>query len=160
MKIRILLILYILISACKQNKKDTQAEIITDKSKSELKNKTEIIIPENIDSEFKFFLDFFNKDSTFQISRVDFPIKIKDFQKVEFELNERIINQSEYVLKNISINKTSEKEVFGEYEQIIIIENENALIEINGIENGIAIEYEFKKINGKWKLITWTNQST
>ncbi|MFD2541323.1 hypothetical protein ACFSSB_03265 [Lacinutrix gracilariae] len=160
MKIRILLILLILISACKQNKKDTQAVIITDKSKSELNNKTEIIIPENIDSEFKLFLNFFNKDSTFQISRVDFPIKIKDFQKVEFELNERIVNQSEYVLKKISVNKTSEKEDFREYEQTIIIENENALIEINGIENGIAIEYEFKKINGKWKLITWTDQST
>ena len=157
MKIQILIILLILSSACKQKNK---AETISDKLNSELNTKIKITIPENVDSDFKLFLDFFNKDSTFQMSRVDFPIRVTDFHKIEFELSERMVSENEYYLKKFSINKTSEKENFGEYEQTITIENNKALIEIIGIENGIAVDYEFRKINGEWKLTTWTDQST
>ncbi len=157
MKIRILIALLILFSACKQKNK---TESITHKLDSELNTKSEITIPQNVDSEFKLFLDFFNRDSTFQMSRIDFPLRVTDFNNIEYELSERIINKNEYFLKKFSINKTLEKENFGEYEQTITIENNKALIEIIGIDNGIAVEYEFKKNNGEWKLITWTDQST
>lgn len=138
------IVLFALIGCKRQAKTDVQKEIVY----------------ENVDLDFKLFLDLFNKDSVFQMSRVDFPIKVNDFYKVEFELNERTINQNEYHLKKFSINRTSEKESFTDYEQTIEIENEKASIEITGIENGIAIMYQFKKINGKWKLITWIDQST
>ncbi|WMI68201.1 DUF4348 domain-containing protein [Mangrovimonas sp. YM274] len=151
MKHYILAIFTFVIISCKQYSNENKVVGLT---------QVETNIPANVDSDFRLFLDFFNKDSIFQLNRIDFPIKVKDFQKVEFELNERVINKIDYSLKTFQINKTSDLEDFGEYEQIIKIENEKAIIEISGIGNGIAIDYEFAKVNGKWKLITWTDQST
>lgn len=123
------------------------------------KQEIKLSIPKNVDSDFKIFLNFFNKDSTFQISRVKFPLKIKDLNE-DFELRERTINKEEYYLKKFDFNEINKLEVFNEYKQRISVNENNVLIEINGIENGIACEFYFKKINNKWKLVSWIDQST
>ncbi|CAL2103716.1 protein of unknown function [Tenacibaculum sp. 190130A14a] len=151
MKKEYLIILVILFFACVS--KNEKAQTVP-------KKQVQISVPKNVDSDFKLFLKYFSKDSAFQMSRVHFPVKIKDFQNSENELKERLLGINEYRLKEFYVNETSEKEIFEEYEQTIILENDSAIIEINGIENGIAIDFEFKKVNGKWKLITWTDQST
>ena len=164
MKNYIFIILFTLISsACKKsivvkNQNDEKIKII----KTDINNKVEnikISIPKNVDSDFKIFLNFFNKDSIFQISRVEFPIKIKDFNE-EFELRERTVNKDEYYLKKFDFNEINKTEIFNEYKQTITLNDNTALIEINGIENGIACEFYFKKINDIWKLVSWINQST
>jgi len=123
------------------------------------KQKIKLSTPKNVDSEFKLFLDFFNNDSIFQISRVKFPMSIQDLNG-EFELEERIINEDEYFLKKFDFNEINKTEVFQDYTQKITLNDENASIEINGIENGIACEFFFKRINNKWQLISWIDQST
>ena len=46
-------------------------------------------------------------------------------------------------------------------ENIIIDENNNkATIEINGIDNGIMVDYKFEKINEKWILVEIYDGST
>ncbi|MGB1042061.1 MAG: DUF4348 domain-containing protein [Tenacibaculum sp.] len=141
------------------NKASNADEFKIEKKKTK-KQSVEFVIPKNVDSDFRCFLNLFNKDSVFQVSRLGFPIKIYDFKNKEFELSERLVNEKEYSLKQIRFSKINEKEVFDEYEQIIKLKNNSALIIVTGIENGIAVEYEFKKINKKWKLISWTDQST
>lgn len=156
MKIRILTIFLILILACKQSEKETQVGITTDKSKSELNNQTKVIIPENVDSEFNLFLEFFSSDSTFQISRVNFPLKVKHLDIENGILKNRIIEPTDYYLKRfLPFNNKNQ-----DYTQEIDIKNDKVIIFIRGIENGLVVDYEFDKIHGKWKLITWTDQST
>ncbi|MNY65999.1 hypothetical protein D3C86_2033600 [compost metagenome] len=49
-----------------------------------------------------------------------------------------------------------------QWEQKIVVDKNNtsATIEIRGIENGIRVDYLFKKINGAWMLIEINDSST
>ncbi|MNL66774.1 hypothetical protein D3C87_1912920 [compost metagenome] len=51
---------------------------------------------------------------------------------------------------------------FDQWEQKIVMDKNNtsATIEIHGIENGIRVDYLFKKINGAWMLIEIDDSST
>jgi len=165
-----LIILGTLISTfvcCKQNdkmEKESELNKISDstllnKASSEPK-KIKSSIPENIDSEFEIFLELFNRDSVFQISRVNFPIKSKEINYDNYETFEKTINISNYEIIDLTIDPSSEKKEYDKYTQKTILKELKAIIEIRGIDNGINCDYEFEKINGEWKLTTWRNLST
>lgn len=157
MKNSFLIILLILISTCKEDhKKNIQTKIITAKPKPKSNNKTKATTPENVDSQFRLFLEFFSKDSTFQVSRANFPMKVRHLDIEDGMLKDRTVELSDYYLKKFLPYDPKNQD----YTQEIVVKNEKAIIEISGIENGIAIWYEFKKVDGKWKLITWIDQST
>jgi len=69
------------------------------------KQNIKLSIPKNVDSDFKLFLDFFNKDSIFQISRVKFPVKATEINYDDYETVEKVINLDNYKI----IDLTNEK---------------------------------------------------
>jgi len=124
----------------------------------EIKTKTKI--PSNVDSEFKVFLEFFNKDSAFQISRIDFPLKIMEMNGEMSDVEPRAIEFQDYEKMDLTYDKSFETREYDKYTQEVILDGSKARIELRGIDNGIHNDFEFKKVDGKWKMITWTDSST
>ena len=119
------------------------------------------IIPSNVNSNFQTFLEYFNKDSIFQISRIAFPLKVKEANSdIDFDLRERIIQKADFRKMDFTYDKSKKNKQVDNYEQNIKVEGNKAVIEIRGIENGIIADYYFIKKNGKWTLLTWINSST
>ncbi|MEZ4842974.1 MAG: DUF4348 domain-containing protein [Bacteroidia bacterium] len=116
-------------------------------------------IAQNVDLDFATFLNYFNQDSQFQISRVLFPLKIEKLN-YDLEMIETSITEEEYSARQFPFSKIETKEIFQTYTQIITIESDTATIAIEGIENGLVANYHFLKLNGKWKLTSIFDPST
>ncbi|WP_256014219.1 DUF4348 domain-containing protein [Desertivirga xinjiangensis] len=115
-----------------------------------------VAIPSNVDADFETFLTYFNSDSTFQVSRISFPLKVKETD-ADFELKEHVIEQATFRRMDFTYDK---HDLNREYDQSFTIKKDKATVEIRGIENGIFADYNFEKKNGKWMLITCTDSST
>ncbi|HCY41799.1 MAG TPA: hypothetical protein DHV48_10655 [Prolixibacteraceae bacterium] len=124
------------------------------------------IITDKIDfgnsENFVLFLKQFMSDSVFQMSRIKFPLKYKtlyDSDEESFLDTTLILNQSDWrfnylyyglkQLTNFSYSWSSE-----------IVENDEMLLFVSGVENGIYIQYFFKRIDNKWYLIKKNDEST
>lgn len=104
--------------------------------------------------DFNHFFRLFNHDAVFQISRINFPLKIK-INNDDLELVDYVIPKEKYT--TINLDKKPEER---EYNQQLIIKKDKAVIQQRGIDNGIFIDYFFEKKDGKWQLITWVDIST
>lgn len=148
-------------------KKEKSVELTFEHGKFPRKKEIVIIRPElvkfkksqltSVNNEFEDFLRTFNKDSIFQINRVKFPmiVEFADSEK-DYEYSKEEINLKNYHKLNLIEDTSSNPE----YERFIEVKRDKAIVEFRGIENGIASEYIFEKINGKWMLITWVDSST
>ena len=135
--------------------------------KTETKNDKTVTLENSINEEnvseedFNRFLKKFNQDSIFQISRIKFPLKVTESDpEQDYETIERIIELKNFTKLNFEYPKDALTREFDKYSQKIKIEKDSAVIEIRGIDNGIFSDIVFEKINGKWKLKTWNDQST
>jgi len=149
------------------DKKANSVELTFEHGKYPRKKEQIIIKPELVkfkknqiaytDNNFKDFLIHFNKDSIFQISRVKLPMTVEfaDWEK-DYEYSKEVINHQNYR----KLNLIEDNNPNPEYKRFINIKNDKAIVEFRGIDNGIASEYVFKKIKGKWMLITWIDAST
>ncbi len=118
---------------------------------------TNSVQPENVDKDFMTFIDRFNKDSVFQVSRINFP-----FQQIQSGIETEkdsiiLINKSGFEMMNFTIKEN--KSEFDKWKQIIKIEGEKAIIQIRGIDNGIYVDYVFEKQKSKWKFIKVLDKS-
>lgn len=113
---------------------------------------------ETIDNNFIDFIDKFSSDSAFQLSRTKFPLKIKwyDLDKDSLMFKDR----SSFEMMDFRKKKSTGQN--DQWEQKIVVDknNSSAKIEIRGIENGIMVDYLFKKINGAWMLVEIHDSST
>ena len=135
--------------------KNSTVENTTDKH---LESKSETI-PLNIDNDFDTFLTYFNKDSAFQISRIVFPLKVRELELDDSsELIDKVYHKRDH--HHMDFTPPKFKSNVGNYTQEIHIDRDTATIEIRGIDNGLIIDYKFEKRNKKWMLITWTDSST
>ncbi|SHM85798.1 DUF4348 domain-containing protein [Flavobacterium saccharophilum] len=124
--------------------------------------------PKVANENFEMFLDKFSQDSIFQISRVKFPLKVKEIDlesMVELDENksdfkERTILKSDYTKLDFTYPKDALTRELDRYTQKIKIKNNRAVVEIRGVDNGIYSDFYFEKIDGKWFLQTWKEQST
>lgn len=132
----------------------TSNEIIVDSSKNEEYNSSHI--PADLDSKFETFIEYFSKDSLFQVSRVDFPLKMKASEGNEE--TETIINKSDFRKLTFG-DKSAKTREFDKYEETIKVNGYKAIIETRGIDNGIYIDTFFEKRNGKWRLVTSVDSS-
>lgn len=114
----------------------------------------------NVDNNFNLFLQVFNKDSLFQISRVKFPFIQKEWIDPENGTLKKLIDKKAYEILDFSYPKDALTREFDKYTQKIKINKNKVTIEIRGIDNGIFSDYFFEKINGKWMLISCDEQST
>jgi len=119
-----------------------------------------MIIPDNVDTSFNNFLKFFNSDSTFQVSRVAFPIQMTALNDELTEFETKTITAFDYKSIDLSYDPEIAKRDVDAYTQETILKENTATIQIRGIDNGIHCDFTFEKRDGKWLLITWTNAST
>ena len=149
------LVFVLVLSSCNKDKKQTEDILISDIKESNQQKEPEqkIIIPHNVDLDFKNFISYFNKSSEFQLSRVKFPLKAEvldsDYEKIEI-----LIVKKYYQVNDFNLEQNLE------YNLEIIEKKDKAFIEIRGIDNGIMIDYVFEKIKGKWLLTEITDLST
>jgi hypothetical protein len=120
-----------------------------------------ITVPDDVDDNFETFLNYFNEDSTFQASRIEFPLKgkVADYAK-DYEFSEVIIQPREFRKLDFTYDPSSANREVDSYEQKLNVKGNEAVIEIRGIENGIMADYFFEKRKGKWVLVTWEDSST
>lgn len=149
-------LLMLVIINCKKN---TELIEKTDISKS----KKEISVKEtakNIDENFNTFLEVFSKDSLFQISRVKYPLIQKEWIDPEKGTVEKLITKKTYEILDFTYPKDALTREFDRYTQKIKTNKNKTVIEIRGVDNGIYSDYFFEKLNGKWMLISCSEQST
>lgn len=138
-------------------------EVLQQESKN-----TEKQIPKVNEENFETFLAKFNRDSVFQISRVKFPLKVKEIDlesMAELDENksgfkERTILKSDYTKLDFTYPKDALTRELDRYTQKIKIKKNITVVEIRGVDNGIYSDFYFEKIDGKWFLETWKEQST
>lgn len=151
-------LLVLITASCKQEVKSEPES--KPKLEAVEKVKEKIKIPSDVDSEFKTFFKFFNNDSVFQVSRIDFPLKIMEMNGEMSDVESRIIKLKDYEKIDLTYDRSFETREYDKYTQEVILNDSKAKIELRGIDNGIHNNFEFEKINGKWKMITWTDSST
>ena len=103
---------------------------------------------------FTTFFNSFNKDKSFQMSRVQFPLIVK-LNNEDFELVDYTITKAKYTI--INLNKDSAER---DYNQKTILKKDKVIIQQRGLNNGIFIDYIFEKRKGLWFLKTWIDEST
>ena len=113
-------------------------------------------IPAELDAKFETFIQYFSQDSIFQVSRIDFPLKVKASDGKEE--TETIINKSDFRKLTFGDQSAKTRE-FDKYEYTFKVNGNKAIIEIRGIDNGICIDIYFEKRNGKWRLVSWLDSS-
>lgn len=108
---------------------------------------------EKIDESFESFFEKFNRDSTFQTSRVVFPFKVMQLSD-EGESDDADTYNSTFIArsdwKKVDFTFPNEKNIIVNKTRI----NENEVNFQYGIEDtGIYVEYFFQKREGKWWLV-------
>lgn len=103
---------------------------------------------------FTTFFNSFNKDKSFQMSRVQFPLIVK-LNNDDFELVDYTITKEKHTIINLN-RDIAERD----YNQKTILKKDRAVIQQRGINNGIFIDYIFEKRKGLWFLKTWIDMST
>ncbi|OAQ39868.1 hypothetical protein A5893_09880 [Pedobacter psychrophilus] len=115
---------------------------------------------EKVDNDFNDFLIKFSSDTSFQKSRTKFPLKINwyDIEKDKDSLIYKDVSDFEMM----DFRKKKSKGQYDQWEQKILVDKDNtsAIIEIRGIENGIMVDYLFKKIKNVWMIIEIRDGST
>jgi len=148
-----ILILLVIFLSCKKEKN------ISIEIGKNLPSNTEVKVSKQVDNDFNVFFKLFNQDSIFQMSRVDFPLKIKTLDG-EYELINQIVKKEEYRITEFLIGNTQTNHEYDNFKQDIVLGEEEVIVSWVGIDNGIAVEFMFKKNNGKWMLITYVDHST
>ncbi|MBS7253944.1 DUF4348 domain-containing protein [Flavobacterium branchiicola] len=104
--------------------------------------------------DFNSFFNKFNSDSKFQLSRVIFPLNVKQ-NNDDLELENFTVSKEKYSV--LHLNKKASKI---DYTQKVILHKSKAVIQLRGIDNGIYIDYIFELKNNIWELKTWSDMST
>lgn len=114
----------------------------------------------DIDSSFNSFINKFISDPIFQLSRIKFPLKIKQYNVANDRDTLIYKYRADVEILDFSMQKLTEQKK--KWEQKIVVDKNKttATIEIRGIENGIITDYRFEKIDGTWMLIEINDSST
>ena len=152
--------LYLILALAFLGCKPETQKVETEKPTESKKEIVEIKIPENVDNDFKVFLDYFSKDSIFQVSRVNFPLKVMEVDENNtLESIEKTISKTEYTKLDFEYPKDALTREYDKYTQKIKTNGNKAVIEIRGYDNGICTDFFFEKLNGKWFLKSWNDTS-
>jgi hypothetical protein len=142
------------LNACNNNSTNTNSQNGTKKQTVTLPTK------EKVDNNFSDFIEKFSSDSSFQKSRTKFPLKI-NWYDIEND-KDSIIYKDVSHFEMMDFRKKKSSGQYDQWKQEIVVDKDNtsAIIEIRGIENGIMVDYLFKKINEVWMIIEIRDGST
>ena len=105
---------------------------------------------------FYSFLEMFNRDESFQLKRIVFPITVLTTNITEdgMEMENETISKYDWELLDLTYDSTYVTREYDKYEQMISFRNDSAIVSLRGIDNGIYADYFFKLIDNKWFLVT------
>lgn len=111
---------------------------------------------ENVaDLTFNSFFRKFGIDSLFQAQRIKYPLKYLYYPDDSDKLKSRDIILGKWKFRNLIDDSLST-----DFKPVIAVKDSlNATYTQQGIDNGIFVEYEFMKVDGKWYLVKMTNAS-
>ena len=110
---------------------------------------------------FDTFIQRFNTERSFQLSRVKFPIKVEVLEDgaEEPEIVEKMLGRYDWELLDFTYDSTCLTRPYDQYTQEICFRNDSAILKIRGIENGIYADYYFANEEDKWYLVGFTDTS-
>lgn len=127
-----------------------------------LKNKGDVgLRSTQQDSSFKDFFMKFSRDSLFQISRIQFPLKYSYFEEYNDSLMVERIEIKDWNYIDFEDDSMAYKNNEDAY-QIRFIEKGRDSVEYlrKGIDNGINMSYTFKRIVSQWFLVEIVDRSS
>ena len=149
------ILFYVLISCTQSREKkenvlneDKVNITVIDSSLTELANKGS----EN----FNMFVEKFSEEESFQMQRIKFPISIivPDSEHEGMASIEETISRYDWEQLDLTYDSTYLTRPFDQYYQVVRFNNDTAIVEIRGINNGIYADYYFALIDKKWYLVT------
>ena len=116
-----------------------------------------LTISKNDQEDFNEFFKKFTTDSLFQIERVKFPWRVlmttEDGETVEETSKEDWTHSTFYYEQSYGTRQEDA------YTQEIKNYGDTVKLELRGVDNGIHVDYEFVKDNGKWVLVSGKDYS-
>lgn len=111
---------------------------------------------------FQVFFDQFNTDSTFQRSRVLFPLDnyLIPPEELNYEMVNQPIDSADYYILDLTYHDSLAKRQFDAYERTIQTKKDTTWVKFTGIDNGIHEEFVFQRRNGIWMLVKIMDGST
>lgn len=122
------------------------------------KNKTQQVESKD----FEIFFKRFSTDSLYQKKQIKFPLNYEYliYQNDKFVKKNELIKNTEWFYINFSTDKDAINLEYDKFTQKFIFNNlSNVIYKRIGYDNGILINYHFKKIDEKWFLTSIIDKS-
>lgn len=106
--------------------------------------------------EFDHFIHRFSTEESFQFERIKFPISVivPDTGHEGMAPMRDSIGKYDWEMLDLSYDSTYLTRPYDQYYQVVRFNNDTAIVELRGINNGIYADYYFSLINNKWYLVT------
>lgn len=142
-------ILSVFLISCTQNREGRSTDAGNDTAET-----ADITVLEN--EEFSEFVKKFSDDKSFQLQRIKFPISVvvPDAGLEGMAQVHETVGRYEWEQLDLYYDSTFLTRQFDKYYQVVRFNNDTAVVEIRGIDNGIYADYYFSLIDKKWYLVT------
>jgi hypothetical protein len=108
---------------------------------------------------FTAFFGKFKSDSIFQREHVLFPSTIMSWEFDSENPKVDSLTAEEWRFLDFFYDESYTKRPYDKYTQELDAENDSGFIRLRGIDNGIHIDYEFKRVDGAWYFVGWKDYS-
>jgi len=108
---------------------------------------------------FDLFIQDFSSDSSFQMSRIQFPLPFKTMNHETYEEMEMTLSEDQWNFHSVLPNHESFTQTYDNFNMEMDDSGER-VFSLTGNSNGINIHYYFKRVGGKWFLVKFEDTST
>ncbi len=142
--------------SCNQSKEKKESVLDNNKDYVTVIDSSLVGHPDEFSEDFNTFVEKFSKEERFQIQRIKFPISIivPDSEHEGMASIEETISRYDWEQLDLTYDSTYLTRPFDQYYQVVRFNNDTAIVEIRGINNGIYADYYFALIDKKWYLVT------
>ena len=119
-----------------------------------------LITTEEIEN-FDEFLYNFSLDTSYQINRIKFPVKLSyriDFENYNAPLLDTIITLKKWKHDDLFYDQTTQVQIFDNFEGVMRNTKER-VVHFRGVENGRDLAYYFEADKGSWYLTKIINKT-
>lgn len=120
------------------------------------------VIVKDCNQTFEEFFEHFSRDSTFQKSRVKYPLKFlyNDYEIDSIIVVKKIMSKNDYKYLDFTDDKNAMNKESEKY--TVDIEKLDSIIKYRhlGYDNGIMDTFTFKQIDGCWYMVEILDEST
>jgi hypothetical protein len=117
---------------------------------------SEVTSLHNPKEDFNDFVYKFIFDSLFQLDRIKFPLK--SIQSHVDEVDSSAVEKSDWKINRLFGLEQYKAQIYDNFDRELR-DTDERLFCWEGIENGINVEYKFKRIGGLWYLIEYNDFS-